>query len=159
MRGYVQDSIKHMCRYIQRVSGDALSERGQMTAELAIVIPAVLLVLVIVVNAGMFVAELARFDRVTGEVVRILVNSSEDPALVASQVLHKAMGYEGGEKGPYRVQVDVEKSGELFLQKRTLQFTLDYELFASGILTNAGASESGGLTRKKTLTIYWSTGL
>ncbi|MCL2403731.1 MAG: hypothetical protein FWC86_05860 [Coriobacteriia bacterium] len=130
-----------------------------MTTELAIIIPAVLLVLVIVVNVGMFVAELARFDRVTGEVARILVRSPEDPADSAQQVLQAAMGYEDRQKGPYQLQVDVEKSGELFLQKRVLHFTLNYELFATGLLANTGASNLPTLTRSKTLVIYWSTGL
>jgi len=144
------------------------SERGQMTAELAVIIPSALLMLVIVVNAGMFMAELARFDRITGEVARILVTSSTDPALIANEVLQETLGYEGGSKGPYRVFVDVEKGGDTFLKKRTLYFCLEYDLFASHILTNtstatgtvAGTSTlARSLTRSKTLVIYWSTGL
>jgi hypothetical protein len=130
-----------------------------MTAELVIIIPSVLLVLAIVVNVGMFMAEAARFDRITGEVARSLVNSWEDPAVTASQMLQEAMGYSGAAKGSYRISVDVEKSGELFLQKRTLHFRLDYELFATKVLAEAGASTSRSLTRNKTLVIYWSTGL
>ena len=133
-------------------------DRGQMTAELVIIIPAVLLVLVIVVNVGMFIAEAARFDRIVGEVARVLVNSPEDPAIAASQVLQDAMAYTSGEKGPYRVAVNVEKSGELFLQKRTLHFTLDYEPFARGILASS-TTRASMLRRNKTLVIYWSTGL
>ena len=143
-------------------------ERGQMTAELAVIIPSALLMLVIVVNAGMFMAELARFDRITGEVARILVTSSTDPALIAHEVLQETLGYEGGTKDPYKVFVDVEKGGDVFLKKRTLHFRLEYDLFASQILTNAstatgtktGASSlARSLTRSKTLVIYWSTGL
>ena len=140
------------------------NERGQMTAELAVIIPSALLMLVIVVNAGMFMAELARFDRITGEVARILVTSSTDPALIANEVLQETLGYEGGTKGPYKVFVDVEKGGDIFLKKRTLHFRLEYDLFASHILANAGtatgtSTSARSLTRSKTLVIYWSTGL
>ena len=134
-------------------------EKGQMTAELVIVIPSVLLMLVLVVNVGMFVAELARFDRITGEVARTLVNSSKDPAASAHQVLQEALGYDAGSKGPYRVSVDVEKGGELFLQKRTLHFSLDYDIFASSIFAGSKISTPAALKRSKTLVIYWSTGL
>ena len=143
-------------------------EKGQMTAELAVIIPSALLMLVIVVNAGMFMAELARFDRITGEVARILVNSSTDPALIANEVLQETLGYAGGTKGPYKVSVDVEKGGDIFLKKRTLHFRLEYRLFAPHILTDtntatettAGTSTSTrSLARNKTLVIYWSTGL
>ena len=130
-----------------------------MTAELVMLIPCFLLMLVIIVNVGMFFAEAARFDRVVAEVARTLVTSSEDPAITATQALEEAMGYSGGAKGPYRVYVNVESSGELFLQKRTLHFSLEYELFARSIFAQAGISPSSLLTREKSLCIFWSTGL
>jgi len=134
-------------------------ECGQMTAELVMLIPCVLLVLAIIVNVGMFFAEAARFDRSVNEVARALVTSSEDPVAIAGQVLDEAMGYDKGSKGPYRIQVHVESSGELFLQKRTLHFTFEYELFATRIFASAAASSPEFLTREKSLNIFWSTGL
>lgn len=134
------------------------SEKGQMTAELAIVIPAVLLALVIIVNIGMFMAEAARFDRIVGEVARILATSSQDPAQVANQVLQESLGYSGASKGPFRATVEVDKTSELFMQKRTLRFKLEYQLFASDFLAGTGES-AGVLLRNKTLVIFWNTGL
>jgi len=130
-----------------------------MTTELVLVIPAVLLALVIVVNVGMFFAEVARFDRIVNEVARSLVCGTQDPATSASAELNKALGYVGGAKGPYRAEVSVESGGELFFEKRTLHFRFSYRLFASGILANAGAHAPGPLSRSKTLVIFWSTGL
>ena len=130
-------------------------ERGQMIAELVIVIPALLLALVIIVNTGMFFAEAARFDRVSAELARGLVNSPTDPAIAAPAALQKMLGYSGGKKGPYTARVHVESTDEIFLQKRVLNFTLDYELFATNILPSSVRT----ISRSKTLVIYWSTGL
>jgi len=144
---------------MKRLIRSTHSEKGQMTAELVIVIPALLLALVIVVNLGMFVAEVARFDRVVGEVSRTLVTSPEDPAIAANQTLQEAMGYSGSAKGPYRIKVDVAKDSDFLLKKRTLNFSLEYELFATGILANVQTSNFGKMSRNKTLVIYWNTGL
>jgi len=135
------------------------SDKGQMTAELVIVIPAILLALVVIVNLGMFSAETARFDRIVGEVSRSLVTSPEDPAVAASYVLQEAMGYSGGRKGPFTVKVNVEKDSDFLLKKRTLNFSLEYELFATGILANTKAVNLRSLSRNKTFVIYWNTGL
>jgi hypothetical protein len=134
-------------------------EKGQMTVELIMLIPAVLLALVVVVNAGMFFAEAARFDRICGEVAQTLVVSQEDPQAVASAVLNDALGYSEGLKGDFRASVQVESGSELFLERRTLHFVLDYELFATGILSDAGAATPLKLSRKKSLCIVWSTAL
>ncbi|MCL2679979.1 MAG: hypothetical protein FWF11_00655 [Coriobacteriia bacterium] len=133
-------------------------DSGQMTAELVMLLPCVLLVLVIVVNVGMFFAEAARFDRIVPEVARTLVTSNEDPATAAGHALETAMGYSGGTRGSYRVRVDVGSSGELFLQKRTLHFQLEYELFAASFFARSGISAPSVLTREKSLCIFWSTG-
>jgi len=133
-------------------------ESGQMVAELAIVIPAVMIALIVIVNVGMFLVEAARFDRVASEVARVMVNSPTDPALAAAGMLHRSMGYEGGSKGLFSVSVSVEKRNEILLQARTLNFTLDYKLFGRSILSGGGAN-TGSLARKKTWVIYWCTGL
>lgn len=133
-------------------------EKGQMTAELAIVIPAVLLALAVVVNIGMFIAEAARFDRIVGEVARVLVTSSEDPAQTATRILQESLGYSGATKGPYRATVEVDKAPELFMQRRTLHFKLEYQLFAPEFLAGSDANVRV-LSRNKTLVIFWSTSL
>ena len=46
-------------------------ERGQMTVEMAVVFPVLIIVAVIAVNALVFVSECAAFDRVFGEAVRV----------------------------------------------------------------------------------------
>jgi hypothetical protein len=143
---------------VKSFSKNLADESGQVLSELIIVVPALLLAIAVIVNLGLFVAELARFDRATAEVARILVSSAEDPALLAGQVLQETMQYKGGKKGPFSLQAEVESSGELFLQKRTLHLTLKYELFAGGIFERAGTATQG-FTRTKTLVIYWSTGL
>ena len=152
--------VKHTALIIYRRWQRFLRDgTGQMTTELVLIIPAILLALVIVVNVGMFFAEAARFDRVVNEVARTLVTSPQDPASRATTELDKALGYTNGAKGPYRAAVSVESGGELFFEKRTLHFSFSYQLFAGGVLSRAGANSLNLLSRKKVLVIFWSTGL
>lgn len=52
-----------------------MRERGQMTVELAVVFPVLIVVAVIAVNALLFFSECAAFDRVARETVRIHATS------------------------------------------------------------------------------------
>jgi len=131
-------------------------DKGQMTAELVIVVPALLLALIVIVNLGMFLVEAARFDRITGEVARVMVNSPLDPTISAQEVLQDSLGYFGTSKGPYTARVKVDKGGDVFLKKRTLTFTLEYRLFAAGVLASQNIRP---FQRSKIFVIYWSTGL
>jgi len=51
--------------------GDSCAERGQMTVEMAVAFPALIIVAVIAVNACTFFYECAVFDRVVHEAVRV----------------------------------------------------------------------------------------
>ncbi len=69
------------------------SERGQMTVELAVVLPAVIVVAVIAVNALAFFSTCAEFDRVGRNAVRLCATSpaygqdaDQSAALVESMV-------------------------------------------------------------------------
>lgn len=46
------------------------SERGQMVVELAVCMPVMLVVMVLVVDMMVFLGDCARFDRISGEIVR-----------------------------------------------------------------------------------------
>ena len=65
-------------------------ESGQMTVELAVVLPVLIVVAVIAVNALLFVSECASFDRLFSESVRVNATSkgygqSEADAVAATQ--------------------------------------------------------------------------
>ena len=130
-------------------------DKGQMLAELVIVIPVLLLALAIVVNMGMFFAEAARFDRIAAEVARTMATYPTDPAGATEAVLYSSLDYPGGEKRPFLAKVKVQSSNEAFLSKRILYFTFEYEMIMLGFLPHKMRT----ISRSKTLTIYWSTGL
>jgi hypothetical protein len=131
------------------------AESGQMIPEVVMVLPAFTLALVLLINVGMFVAEAARFDRVTNEVARALVTSPVDPVQKATSLLNDGLHYAGGTKGPFRASVQVTNESEPFFERRVLRFQLSFQLFAA----HAAPSRIGTFTRTKTLIIPWSTGL
>lgn len=129
-------------------------ERGQMVVEMLVLIPAFTVALLLVVNVGLFLAEVSRFDRLTCEVARGLTAEAADPASCAATRLSESMGYSGDSKGPYTISVDVSDAGMPLAARRRLHFTLTYRLF--------GRAPGGGVTafkREKTLVIPWSCGL
>jgi len=124
------------------------SQSGQMIPELALVIPAFALAVVLIVNVLSFVSECARFDRVADEVARIVAADQHGPD-GAAQVLQDALGYEGGSHGPFRAQVQSHVEGIPGLQNVRLTFTLSYRVFAS----SAGGGGLGTWKRTKTVVV------
>jgi hypothetical protein len=146
-------------------------ESGQMIPEVILVVPVFLVALVLVVNVGMFIAEAARFDRITNEVARAVITDPLDPALRAEPLLQESLGYAqggatGGSRSPFQASVDVSSEHEPFFEKRVLTFHLRYRLFGTAAIAgsgsaggSAGGSGSGLFTRSKTLVVFWSRGL
>jgi len=120
-------------------------ESGQMVPELALVIPAFALALVLIVNVLSFVSECARFDRVADEVARIAATGDTRPDLL----LQEALGYQEGRHGPFRAQVQTQIEGAPGFQNLRLTFTLNYRVFAS----TSGAGGLGSWQRSKTVVV------
>jgi hypothetical protein len=131
-------------------------ESGQMTIELFAVIPCFLVGLVLVVNCGIFLAEAARFDRISAEHARAMTSSIEDPVSIAYPSFLEMLDYPESKKGQFDAGVTVTKGGTLFVPKRIIRYKLDYTVFSLPLL---GESANAKLGRRKTFTVYWSCGL
>lgn len=68
------------------------SERGQMIAELLVVVPAFMLVLAIASAAFMFLSESARIERIANEVAREITQGSDDPLKGTGAITSRAFG-------------------------------------------------------------------
>lgn len=106
-----------------------IGERGQMTVELAVVFPVLLVVAVVAVNALLFFSECAAFDRVAREAVRVHATSpaygqglEQSRAQVAQTVeqaldqpyLASRVAVEGAAGGHARFTATLEFSPTLF---------------------------------------------
>ena len=89
-------------------------ERGQMSVELAVLMPVALALLVIVVDLMVFMGDCARFDRVSAQMVRINVASpsadayGRDASGAIQQGISAAMG------GRDRLDIQVSYQGKLY---------------------------------------------
>jgi len=119
-----------------------------MVPELALVIPAFAVAVVLIVNVLSFVSECARFDRVVDEVARVTAADQRSPS-DAIQLLQEALGYQASGRGPFRAQVQAQVEGLPGLQNLRLTFTLDYRIFASA----SGAGGLGVWRRSKTVVV------
>jgi len=125
-----------------------LSETGQMVPELALVIPAFAVVVVLIVNVLSFVSECARFDRVADEVARVVAADQRSPS-EATQLLKGSLGYQDKGHRPFSAQVQTQLEGVPGLQNLRLAFTLDYRVFAS----SSGSGGLGTWRRSKTVVV------
>ncbi len=84
-----------------RRQGIVRADDGQMTVELAVVIPVVIVVALVAVNAMVFFSQCAQFDRVARDAIRVCAaapSSGQDGEQVAASVeaiVVEAMGVEG----------------------------------------------------------------
>lgn len=110
-----------------------IDERGQMTVELAVVLPVAIVIAVIAVNAMTFFSECAEFDRVGRNAVRVCATSpaygqdvAQSVALVESAI-SEAMGASGSD-----VEVSAQQDG---LGHMSFEMTLLYRptLFSLGL--------------------------
>lgn len=108
-------------------------ERGQMTVELAVVLPVAIVIAVIAVNAMTFFSECAEFDRVGRNAVRVCATSpaygqdvAQSVALVETAI-SEAMGASGSD-----VEVSAQQDG---LGYMSFEMTLLYRptLFSLGL--------------------------
>ncbi len=106
----------------------ARDERGQMTVELAVMIPVLVAIAVIAMNAMLFFSECATFDRLARNAVRVFATSpayGEDTSqscAAALDAIEEGMGI--ADKNYLEASVSV--ASESFGQKRfraTLRFT------------------------------------
>ncbi|MCL2655259.1 MAG: hypothetical protein FWD65_06145 [Coriobacteriia bacterium] len=134
----------------RRLGQHAKDDAGQMMPELALVIPAFALAVVLIVNILSFVSECARFDRVADEVARVAASDQRGPS-ESTQLLQEALGYQGGKRGPYQAQVQAQVEGLPGLQNLRLTFTLKYRVFASA----SGAGGLGAWRRTKTVVVAY----
>lgn len=114
---------------------DSRSDAGQMTVEFVAAFPALVLVAVIAVNAGLFLSECAAFDRAACEAVRVHATS-----LAFGATADEACGAigadlaEGFSRDYLATSVEsVDKAGGLMTYAMTLEFSPT--LFGTGLKT------------------------
>lgn len=112
----------------KRYSSWRRDERGQMTIELAVMIPVLVAIAVIAVNAMLFFSECAAFDRLARNAVRVAAASpaygegSEQSCAAALAAVEEGMGIASKDY----LEADVAVAGESSGQRRfraTLRFT------------------------------------
>jgi Flp pilus assembly protein TadG len=114
-------------------SGQTMDESGQMTVELAVVFPVMIVVAVITVNALLFFSQCAAFDRVARESVRIYATApahGEDASACEGKV-RETLERQFDEEY-LAVGVTSEEAG-LDLRRYTAELTFSPTLFGRGL--------------------------
>lgn len=78
----IANDVNHRARRLR-------DSRGQMSVELAITIPVLVIVLIIVCNLGVYLGDCARFDRSAPQVVRLHASSPDSDGYASSACVSK----------------------------------------------------------------------
>ena len=89
-------------------------ESGQMSVELAVLMPVALALLVVVVDLMVFIGDCARFDRVSAEMVRINVASPSSDAYGRDASSSIQQGISAAMGDPDRLDIQVSYQGKLY---------------------------------------------
>ena len=135
---------------VNRLGAD---ERGQMTVELAVAMPVLIIVAVIAVNACTFLAECATFDRVAHQAVRVHAASpSYGQGVEQSCALIEEEVREALSDGPFDVSVGHSATGA-DLDEFTVVLEYHPTLFGMGLRSQVFGVEMPALTHTVTYVV------
>lgn len=152
-RADAQDGRGAACALAARAQEAVRTDRGQMTVELAVAFPALMIVAVIAVNALTFFADCAVFDRVAHEAVRVHATSpayrqgSGQTVVLVAQEIRSVVDAPNVD-----VSVAVNPSGAGF-EKYTATLSYSPTLFGAGMRSEVFGVQLPRLVHKSELVV------
>lgn len=109
------------------------NNRGVLSAEIAIVAGASVVVMVVVSVILTFLVTVASFDSACGEVARSLSDETENISSVAQTRIERALGFQSGSNGMFHLSSRWARQSSSIDSRGVVTFVLKFQPFVSSI--------------------------